>query len=203
MPGRRRRGWRGRAIADHDIAGLKLGLAQGLAELRGTGAQLRRGGRPLRPHPHRRALAAQRDQRMDRSGGLDVERESCPPDPLGCRDLAAAAVARDFELRNGRSLRRRKRNFKTPARRGGIQARARGIDAIRQGGHLQQGLPRNGGVGIAEQLMRTCRKRRIGSDRRWRDRLRRRQCAAKRRWRRVGMDGDVVVADIRWCRQGR
>ena len=133
---------------------------------------------------------------MDRTGGLDVEREPRPPDPLCRLDLAAAAIARNLELRHRRSLRRRKRNFEIPSRRCRIGRPPASIDTIRQRRHLQQGLARNRGVGIAEQMMRTGCQRRIGRDR-WRgNRLRRGQRAAKWRRRRVGMDGDVVVASI-------
>src|SRR6266404_7911470 len=111
MSGRRRRRLWGRTIPDHDVTGLKLGLAQRLAEAAYAGAQLRRGRRPLRPHSHRRSLAAERYQRMDRTGGLDVEREPRPPDPFGRLDFAAAAVARYLELRDRGSLHRRERDF--------------------------------------------------------------------------------------------
>src|ERR1700686_724184 len=94
---RRRRLW-GRAEADHDIAGLQLSLAQRFAKAAYARAQLRRGRRPLRPHPHRGALAAERYQRMDRTGRLDIEREPRPPNPFCHLDFAAAAVARNLEL---------------------------------------------------------------------------------------------------------
>src|SRR5260370_7397789 len=82
MPGARRRGvWR-RAIPYHDIAGLKLGLAERLAQLRSTRAQLRGCRRPLRPYPHRCPLAAERYQRMDRTARPDVQREPRSPNPL-------------------------------------------------------------------------------------------------------------------------
>src|SRR6478672_10288941 len=104
MSGRRLRGlWR-RTVPDHDVAGLQLGLAERLAEAAYAGAQLGRGHRAFRPHSHRRPLAAERYQRMDRTGGLDVERKPRPPDPFCRLDFAAAAVARDFELRDGGSL---------------------------------------------------------------------------------------------------
>ena len=48
-----------------------------------------RGRRPLRPHPHRGLVADQRDQRMNRPGRLDIERESRPPHPLGGLDVLA------------------------------------------------------------------------------------------------------------------
>src|SRR5258706_2382189 len=131
MPGsRRRRLWR-RAVPYHDIAGLEFGLAERLAQLRSTRAQLRCSRRPLRPHPHRRPLAAERYQRMDRTRRLHVEREPRPPDPPCRPGLAAAAIARNFELRHRGSLRRRKWNFEIPAWRGLIYARSRAIDAIR------------------------------------------------------------------------
>ena len=74
--------------------------------------------------------------------------------------------------------------------------RRRNIDAIRQRGHLQQRLPRDRGVGVVEQMMRRGRERRIRRDRWRRDRLRRRKRAAKWRRRRVGVKGDVGVAEI-------
>src|SRR5260370_2211701 len=115
MPGARRRGvWR-RAIPYHDIAGLKLGLAERLAQLRSTRAQLRGCRRPLRPYPHRCPLAAERYQRMDRTGRLDVEREPGSPNPLGRLGLVAAPpLARDLDLRHRWSLPRRQRNFEIP-----------------------------------------------------------------------------------------
>src|SRR5216684_8195584 len=111
MSGRRRRGLWGCTIPDHDIAGLKLGLAQRLAEAAYAGAQLRRGHGAFRPDSHRRSLAAERYQRMDRTGRLDVEREPRPPNPFCHLAIAAAAVARDFELRDRDPLQRRERNF--------------------------------------------------------------------------------------------
>src|SRR5450432_4506879 len=119
MPGARRRGMWRRAVPYHDVAGLKLGLAECLAQLCSTRAQLRCGRRPLRPYPHRCPLTAERYQSMDRTGGLDVEREPGPPNPLGRLGLVATApLARNLELRHRGSLRRRKRNFEIPARPG-------------------------------------------------------------------------------------
>ena len=100
--------------------GCSSALLERLAELRGAGAQLRRGRRPLRPHPHRCAFAAERDQRVNRARRLDIEREPRAPDPLCRLDFAAAAVSRDLELRHRRSLRRRKWNFEIPSRRSRI-----------------------------------------------------------------------------------
>src|ERR1700730_9611621 len=131
MSGARRGGvWR-RAIPYHDVAGLKLGLAERLAQLRSPRAQLRCGRRPLRPYPHRCPLAAERYQSMDRTGRLDVEREPGSPNPL-CRLglVAAAAMARNLELRHRGPLRRRKRNFEIPARPGVVDARSCGIDTV-------------------------------------------------------------------------
>ena len=137
MSGGRRRGLRGRTIADHDVAGLKLGLAQRLAEAACAGAQLRRGHGAFRPDSHRRPLAAERYQRVDRTGRLDIEREPRPPNP-SCRiDFAAAAVARYLQLRHRGSLQRRKRDFEIPSRRGWIEAYAGDVDMIRQRRHLQ------------------------------------------------------------------
>src|SRR5216684_7897558 len=101
MPRAGRRGvWR-RAVSYHDVAGLKLGLAERLAQLCSTRAQLRCCRRPLSPYPHRCPLAAERYQSMDRTGGLDVERESGSPNPLGRLGLVAAApIARNLELRH-------------------------------------------------------------------------------------------------------
>ena len=111
-PARRRRRLRRFAVADHDIAGLKFGAAQCLAQLRRAGAQLRRGRRPFRPHPHRGLLADKRNQCVNRTGRLDVERETRPPYPLGGLDLVAAAIARNLELRHRGALRRHKREFR-------------------------------------------------------------------------------------------
>ena len=131
---------------------------------------------------------------MDRTGGLDVEREPRPPNPLGGLDFAAAAVARNLELRHRGSLRRRERDFEIPARRRRIDPWRRRIDTVRQRRHLQQGLARDRGVGIAEQMMRDASPAAHRRER-WRgNRLRRGQRAAKRRRRRVGMEGYVVVA---------
>src|SRR5882724_9711718 len=127
MSGGRRRGLRGRTIPDHDVAGPKLGLAQRLAEAAYPGTQLRRGHGAFRPHSHRRPLAAERYQRMDRTGRLDVEREPRPPNPFCALDFAAA-VARDFELRDRGSLQRRERNFEIPSRRSWIETRGSNID---------------------------------------------------------------------------
>src|SRR6266481_9381564 len=124
MSGGRRRGLRGRTIPDHDVAGLKLGLAQRLAEAAYAGAQLRRGHGAFRPDPHRRSLAAERYQRMDGTGRLDIEREPRPPNPFCRLDFAAATVARDFELRDRGSLQRRERDFEIPSWRGRIEAHA-------------------------------------------------------------------------------
>src|SRR5216684_5750362 len=194
MSGRRRRRLWGRAIPDHDVAGLKRGLVQRLAEAAYAGAQLRRGHGAFRPDSHRRALAAERYQRMDRTGGLDVEREPRPPNPFCHLNFAAAAVARNFELRDRGPLQRRERDFEIPSWRSWIETCARNIDMVRQRRHLQQCLARNRRVGVAEQMMRNCWERRIRRDR-WRgNRLRRGQRPAKRRRWRVGMDGYVVVA---------
>ena len=109
MSGGRRRGcWRG-AVPDHDVAGLQLGLAERLAELRCASAQLHGSRGPLRPHPHRCPLAAERYQRMDRTGRLDVEREPGPPNTLCRFDLGAAtAIARSLTV-----VTRNVRDFKT------------------------------------------------------------------------------------------
>src|SRR5258705_12326697 len=115
MSGGRRRGLRGRTIPDHDVAGLKLGLAQRLAEAAYAGAQLRRGHGTFRPDTHRGSLAAERYQRMDRTGRLDVEREPRPPNPSCRLDFAAAAVARHFELRDRGSPQLPERNFEVPS----------------------------------------------------------------------------------------
>src|SRR3979411_2703033 len=98
MPGALRRGlWR-RAFPYHDVAGLKLGLTERLAQLGSTRAKLRCGRRPLRPYPHRCPLAAERYQRMDRAGRLDVEREPGSPNPL-CRPglVDAAPTPRNLD----------------------------------------------------------------------------------------------------------
>src|SRR5437899_3699741 len=115
MSGRCRRRLWGHTIPDHDVAGLKLGLAQRLAEAAYAGAQLRRGRGAFRPDSHRRSLAAERYQRMDRTGRLDVEREPRPPNPFCRLDFAAAAVARNFELCDRGSLHRRERDFDIPS----------------------------------------------------------------------------------------
>src|SRR6266487_4050298 len=132
MSGRRRRRLWGRAIPDHDVAGLKLGLAQRLAEAAYAGAQLGRSHGAFRPHSDRRPLAAERYQRMDRTGGLDVERELRPPDPFCRLDFAAAAVARNLELRDCGPLQRRERNFEIPSWRSRIETCASNIDTVRQ-----------------------------------------------------------------------
>src|SRR5947208_15367169 len=80
------------------MAGGACGLAQGLAELGCAGAQLRRGRGPLRPHPHRCLVAGQRHQRMNGTRGLDIERETRPPYPLGGFGLDTAAVAGNLEM---------------------------------------------------------------------------------------------------------
>src|SRR6266404_5526194 len=203
MSGRRRRRLWGRTIPDHDVAGLKLGLAQRLAEAAYAGTQLRRGHGAFRPDSHRRSLAAERYQRMDRTGRLDVEREPRPPNPFCPPDFAAAAVARDFELRDRGSLHRRERDFEIPSWRSWIETCAGNIDMVRQRRHLQQGLACNRGVGVAEQVVRNCWDRRTRCDR-WRGNwLRRGQRPAKRRRWRVGMDSYVVVAFAFQCSRCR
>src|SRR5215472_1361788 len=117
MPGLRRLGLRWCALADHDVTRRKLGLAQRLAEIACARAKQRSRLRPLRPHPDRRTVADQGDQRMHGTGGLDVEREARAPDALGGFDFIAAAVARDLELRHRSALRRREWNLEIPARR--------------------------------------------------------------------------------------
>src|SRR5260370_13101112 len=196
MSGGRRRGLRGPHIPDHDVAGLKLGLAQRLAEAAYAGAQLRSGHGAFRPDSHRRPFAAERYQRMDRTGRLDIEREPRTPNPFCRLDFAAAAVARYLQLRNCGSLQRRERDFEIPSWRGWIEAHAGNIEMIRQRRHLQQCLARNRSLGVAEQVMRNRWQRRTRRDR-WRgNRLRRGQRPAKRWRRRVGMDSYVVAAFI-------
>jgi hypothetical protein len=130
---------------------------------------------------------------MDRAGRLDVEREPRPPNPFCHLDIAAAAVPRNFELRDRGPLQCRERDFEIPPWRSWIETCAGNIDMVRQRRDLQQCLTRNRGVGVAEQVMRNCWQRRTRRDR-WRGhRLRRGQRPAKRRRRRVGMDGYVVV----------
>ncbi len=182
MPSLGRRWLRRRAVADHDVAGLKLGRAERLAKLVGPCAQLRRGRGPLRPHPHRGALAAEGDQRMHGAGRLDIERETRLPDPLRGFVVAAATVARDLELRHRGALRGRERDLEIPARHRCIDRVARSISAIGQGGDLQQRLARDRSIRIVEQAMGDAAKRRIRRNRRRGNGLRRRQRAAK--WRR-------------------
>ena len=133
---------------------------------------------------------------MNRTGRLDVERKPRPPHPLGGLDLLAAAVARNLELRHRRALRRRERNFEIPARHVHVGLRRRIVDTVRQRRHLQQGLPRNGGVGVVEQMMRGGRERRIRRNRRRGNRLRGGKRAAKRRRRGVGVKGHVRAASV-------
>ena len=68
---------------------------------------------------------------MHRSGRLDVEREPRPPDSFCRLDFAAAAVARNFELRDRGPLQRRERNFEIPSRRSRIETRAGRIETVR------------------------------------------------------------------------
>src|SRR5437899_12614769 len=131
MSGRCRRRLWGHTIPDHDIAGPKLGLAQRLTEAAYAGAQLGRGHGAFRPDSHRRVLAAERYQRMDRTGGLDVEREPRTPNPFCRLDFVAAAVARNFELHDRGPFQRRERNFEIPSRRSRIETCAGNIEMVR------------------------------------------------------------------------
>ena len=72
--------------------------------------KLRRGRRPLRPHPHRGLVAGQRHQRMHRPGRLDVEREARAPDPprgfrprgrAPSREISNCAIAVPCGVTNG------------------------------------------------------------------------------------------------------
>ena len=136
---------------------------------------------------------------MHRTGGLDVERKPRPPNPFCALDLVAAAIARDFELRQRRSLRRRKRNFEIPSGRGRIEAGGPGVTGVGQRRHLQQGLARDRSIGVFEQMMRCYGQRCIGWDRRRRDHLRGRQAPSKWRRRRIGADSRHLAASI-WQR---
>ena len=94
MSGPHRRRLRRRAVADHDIARLQLRFAEGLGELRGPGAQLRRGRRPLRPHPHRcrarrSAKSAREPARRVRHPARTSRAIPALPPRLHCRHLAA------------------------------------------------------------------------------------------------------------------
>ena len=164
-----------------------------------AGAQLRRGRRPFRPDPHRGLFAGERHQRVNRTGRLDVERKPRPPHPLGRLDFLAAAVAGNLELRHRRALRRRERNFEIPARHIHVGLRRRSVDTVRQGRHLQQGLPRDGGIGVVEQMMRGRLERRMRRDRGRCDGLGGRQRAANRRRRRVGVKGHVRATSVFRC----
>ena len=124
---------------------------------------------------------------MDRPGRLDVEREARAPDFFGSRHrLGAAAITGNLELRHRGALRRRERDFKAPARAAGVGrvvecGSRRRIEPVGQRGHLQQGLPRDRGIGVGEQMMRGWRERCLRRDRRFGDRLRGGQGAAERR----------------------
>ena len=119
----------------------------------------------------------QRHQRVNRTGRLDVEREPRAPDPLGRLDLAVPPPSREISncaiavpcgVTNGIS------KFQRGARR--VDLRRRHVDAIRQRGDLQQGLPRDRGIGVVEQMMRGGRRAaRRGAIEGRRDRLRRRR----------------------------
>ena len=197
MPGGRRRGLRRRAVADHDIAGRKFGLGQGLAELRGAGAQLRRGRRPFRPHPHRGLVAGQRHQRVHRAGRLDVEREPRPPHPLGrldlspppSREISNCAIAVPCGVTNGISKFHRGAvvSIRTPAYRHDPATRP---PAARSGARSRHRYRR----AVDARWWRAAHPLRSTAS----HRLRRRLCAAKWRRRCVGMERDVVAVQIPW-----
>ncbi len=175
--------------------GVQVGAAQRLAELRYAGAQLIRGRRSLGPHPHRSAIAAQRDQRMHGTAGSTSSVKRARHILLAASTSGVALSARNLELRHRRALLRHERNFKVPARRHGIDPAGDGINLVRQRGDLQQRLPRDGAVGVGEQMAHGALQRRIRHQRGGHHRLRRRQRAADRRRRHVGA-GKFRIVDI-------
>ena len=198
MPGTGRCGLRRRAVANHDIAGPKFGLAQRLAQLRRHRRAIapRSPGAPPTSAPRSCSPVSDTSAWTGPAGSTSSENRARHT-RLAASTSSLAAVARNLELRHRRALRRDERNLEIPARRAGVDFESRAVDAIRQRGHLQQASAarsphpypraddaRSSASGASGAIDGRC------------DRLRRRKRAAKWRRRRIGVNGDVVVANI-------